>query len=125
MQSGTVFIRHFRHHGHRIAVRRRDDLQFALVAAWGRPVEDFSDSRVVHAEIELGVMEAHLYIFAAFRIFVNVVIRHREQFPPFHTEGFQRLRESILMRIVADDQERQRFTLENFIRAAQFADFPL
>lgn len=100
----------------REALRRGSDLEGAAVTAGGLPGEDLANTRRIQPEVELRIMEAHVDIFAAFRVFIDIVIRYGKQFAPIDPKRLQRFGKGVLMRVIPDDQESQRFA-ERLIRA--------
>lgn len=75
-------------------------MQFATISAWGLTAKDFADSRIIQPEVELCVMEAHIYVFLTLRIFMDVIIRNGEYFTLFNAQRLQRFGKRILMRVI-------------------------
>lgn len=116
MQSRAMLVWHFRQDRDREALWRFGDLKVAAISAWGLAAEDLTDPRRIKSEIELGIVEAHIDIFAAFGIFVDIIIRYGEQLAPIDSQRLERLGKGVLMGVIADDQECQCFA-ERFVRA--------
>ncbi|MNC44555.1 hypothetical protein D3C75_934670 [compost metagenome] len=105
-----MLIRHFRHNRDREPCRRLRYLIFTPVAARRCAVQDLGHAARLQTEIELDIMIAQVYIFPALRIFIEIIIRNRENITPVHTQRLKRFGKSVLMRIIAYDQESQCFS---------------
>ena len=85
LDSRGMLIWHIRHLRDREAFWRRYYGQCTAITAWCLSAEDLGNSCWVETEIELGIMEAHVYIFFAFRIFIDVIVGDREELAPINT----------------------------------------
>ena len=88
IQTWSMFTRHVRHLWDWKSFRWFHDGKVAAITAWCLPLEYFPDLGLVKPEVELGIVVAQIYIFPAFRIFIQVIIWHREDFTPIQSQCF-------------------------------------
>lgn len=101
-QTRAVCIWHIWHFRDRESFWRIGNGKVSAISARCLPLGNFAYLSLIQPEIELSIMIAQIHIFSAFRIFVQIIIRYREDLPPADPKSFQCLGKCILMGIVAD-----------------------